>query len=827
VTSRRWVRVCSLGELEPGRGIAALVGHEQVAVFLLDAVGESRVARLRAIDNCDPVSGANVLSRGILGSVGEVDYVASPMHKQRFDLTSGRCLDGSSRGVKVWPVRAWGATVEVLAVTDGAGPTLSGQATATHCPYCALQCGMGLHALPTPDEGAAPLEVVADPTFPVNRGRMCIKGWTSVELLAHPDRLLHPLVRDGSGHLRRAGWDAALDELAERLAAPRRVYGADSVGVFGSGALTNEKAYLVGKFARVALATANIDYNGRYCMSSAAAGQNQAFGIDRGLPFPVSDIAEAEVVVLWGSNCADTMPPIVQWLETQRAEGGQLIVVDPRRTATAHLAGLHLQPRPGTDLAVANGLLHLAVRGGLIDSNYIERRTSGWEEVRRSVEDWTPARVERVAGVGEAALRHTVEALAQARTSMVLSGRGPEQQSKGTATVLALINLMLALGKVGRRASGYGCLTGQGNGQGGREHGQKADQLPGYRSIRDPDDRAAVAAVWGISPDDLPGAGTSAVEMLDGIGTPAGLRALLVIGSNLVVASPNTRLMTERLRGLECLAVLDAFPNDTTALADVVLPVTQWAEEDGTMTNLEGRVIHRRRAIDPPPDVRSDIDVLCGLAARLGHSERFSFSSAEEVFAELGRASAGGRADYSGITYERIDADQGVFWPCPSPEHPGTPRLFAEDFAHPDRRARFVAATYQPAAEEPDADYPLYFTTGRYREHYNSGSQTRRVRRLLDAQPEPRLQLHPSVADGMGLCAEATVVVESRRHAVAFCIDIDPEIRPDTVFAPFHWGGRQAANLLTVAALDPVSRMPEFKVCAVRLRPAETSDISS
>ena len=565
--------------------------------------------------------------------------------------------------------------------------------TATHCPYCAFQCGMVL---------AGPHDPVAgDPASPASRGRLCVKGWTSTQLLEHPDRLLHPQVRDGAGRLRRASWDAALDELADRLDRVRSDAGPAALGVFGSGALTNEKAYLLGKFARVALRTPNIDYNGRYCMASAAAGQNRAFGLDRGLPFPVSDIAEADTVLLWGSNCAETMPPIMQWFNEQQARGGTLIVADPRRTATARRAQLHLQPVPGTDAAVANGLLHLAVVEGLLDEQYLAERTTGFDAVRRSVATWTPARVERIAGVPAADLETTVRALAEPPAAMLLSGRGPEQQTKGVDTVLAFTNLMLALGRVGRPASGYGTLTGQGNGQGGREHGQKADQLPGYRSIADPADRARVAAAWGVSPDALPGPGMSAYEMLTSAGTAGGVRALLVVGSNVAVASPATRRVAAALGRLDCLAVLDAFPNDTTEAAHIVLPVTQWAEEDGTTTSLEGRVLRRRRAVNPPAGVRSDLEILCELARRLGRGEQFPSADPERVFSELAAVSAGGRADYAGLSYDRIDAEGGVCWPCPDPAGPGSPRLFTERFAHPDGRARLAPVTYRPAAEEP------------------------------------------------------------------------------------------------------------------------------
>jgi assimilatory nitrate reductase catalytic subunit len=684
----------------------------------------------------------------------------------------------------------------------------------THCPYCAFQCGMTV----TPADIDRELKVQADEEFPVNRGQMCIKGFTSAALLDHPDRLRSPLLRGADGKLSPVSWDTALNYIAERISTLQEAHGASTIATFGSGALTNEKAYLLGKFTRVVLRSANIDYNGRYCMSSAAAGQNRAFGIDRGMPFPVSDIAETGTLLLWGSNCAETMPPIMQWVYEQQQRGGKLIVVDPRFTDTARSAALHLQLTPGTDLALANGLLYLALEEKLIDREYIAARTEGFAELERSVLTSQPAFVERLTGVPIEQQLRALRLLASAGSSMVLSGRGPEQQSKGSDTVMSLINLMLALGKVGKPASGYGCLTGQGNGQGGREHGQKADQLPGYRLIDDPEHRKAIAAVWGIDPSELPKKGKSAYELLDSLGPQGGIRGLLVFGSNVSVASPNAGNITNKLAQLELLVVCDAFLNETTETAHVVLPIAQWGEEEGTMTNLEGRVILRQRVRPPLPNVKTDIEILCALAERLGVTKGFSFRSAEEVFGELRLATRGAKADYSGIDYDKIRAAQGVFWPCPAPDHPGTPRLFAERFAHPSGRARFHAVPYRPAAELPDQEYPLYFTTGRYKEHYNSGAQTRRVGQLLDANPEPMLQIHPRLAAQLGVAEGEHVLVESRRGSVSFGARLSADIRADTLFAPFHWGGRQAANLLTTPALDPLSRMPEFKVCAVRAR---------
>ncbi|MET7319508.1 molybdopterin oxidoreductase family protein [Streptomyces sp. NPDC005549] len=688
--------------------------------------------------------------------------------------------------------------------------------TPTHCPYCALQCGMNL----TPVEGGT-VEVSERADFPVNRGALCGKGRTAPEVLAPGARLTSPLVRSDEGALVPAGWDEALDRIAGNLERTRARYGADALGVFGGGGLTNEKAYALGKFARVVLGTSQIDYNGRFCMSSAAAAGTRAFGLDRGLPFPLEDIPRTGCVILVGSNPAETMPPSLRYFTELRENGGTLIVVDPRRTKTAEQADLHLAPRPGTDLALALGMLHLVVAEGRVDETYVEERTSGWEEARAAAMAHWPEHVERITGVSVPELREAVRLFCAPEAAMVLTARGPEQQAKGTDTVGAWINLCLATGRAGRPLSGYGCLTGQGNGQGGREHGQKADQLPGYRKLTDPAARRHVAEVWGVDPDALPGPGRSAYELLDALGTD--VRSLLVMGSNPVVSAPRAAHVEGRLRSLDFLAVCDVVLSETAELADVVLPVTQWAEETGTTTSLEGRVLLRRRAITPPDGVRGDLEVLHGLAGRLGVEKGFP-SEPEEVFEELRRASAGGPADYSGIDYRRLAEENGVFWPCPAPpagddagSHPGTPRLFLDRFATEDGRARFVPVTHRPSAEEPDAEYPVLLTTGRVVAQYQSGAQTRRVAELNAAAPGPFVELHPRLAARLGAAEGDPLAVVSRRGRAVAPARITTGIRPDTVFMPFHWPGEGRANTLTNPALDPTSRMPEFKVCAVRV----------
>ncbi|GAA1020418.1 molybdopterin oxidoreductase [Acrocarpospora pleiomorpha] len=664
--------------------------------------------------------------------------------------------------------------------------------TATHCPYCALQCGM--HVRP---DGITPRDDI-----PANAGGLCQKGWTAGDLLTSPHRLTTPLLYGNP-----VGWDEALDFIADRLKSIQAEHGPDGVAVFGGGGLTNEKAYQLGKFARVALRTSQIDYNGRFCMASAAAAGNRAFGMDRGLPFPITDLARADVVLLAGGNVAETMPPFVRHFN----RAGQLIVADPRITPTAKLATLHLQLTPGTDLALALGLLHIAIAEGYADKAYLAERVNGFEAVRDSVAAWWPERVERITGVPVARMRDTVQALGTARRAVILTARGAEQHAKGTDTVTAFINLALALGLPGREGSGYGCVTGQGNGQGGREHGQKADQLPGYRHIEDQAARAHVAAVWGVDPADLPGPGRSAYELLDALGTPAGPKALLLFGSNPVVSAPRSGHITARLAALDLLVVSDLVRSETAELATVVLPTTQWAEEAGTLTNLEGRVLLRRQAVAPPSGVRSDLSILAALARRLGHEFP---DEPPAVFDELRRATAGGVADYAGITYERIAAETGVFWPCPAEDHPGTPRPFLDRFATPDGRARMVPVEHRPPVEDIDDDYPLYLTTGRVLAHYQSGAQTRRIPALTAAAPEVFVEMHPQLAERIGVAAGDRVRVASRRGSTEAPARLSQAIRPDTVFMPFHWEG---VNRLTNPALDPISRMPEFKVCAVRV----------
>ena len=684
----------------------------------------------------------------------------------------------------------------------------------THCPYCALQCAMTL----APQAAGASLPLtVAGRELGTHRGGLCQKGWTSAQVLTAPDRLTTPLVRGADAQLHPATWDEALDTVASGIRRVQDTWGKQAVAVFGSGALTNEKAYSLGKFARAVLGTPNIDYNGRFCMSSAAAATNRAFGIDRGLPFPLADLGGVGAILLAGSNIAETMPPAVAHLASARRAGG-LIVIDPRRSATATLcddgAGLHLAPVPGTDLVVLLAILQVVFAEALADEDYLRERTHGAEQVRAVAGMWWPELAESICGVPAADIRRAAHLLAAASPhqggpgAVILTGRGAEQGTQGTATVTAAINLALALGLPGRPHSGCGPLTGQGNGQGGREHGQKCDQLPGYRAITDPAARTHVAGIWGIDPDAMPGPGLPAVDLLRSLGQPGGARALLVHGSNPVVSAPDATVVRERLRSLDLLVVCDFLPSETTELADVVLPVAQWAEEEGTMTSLEGRVLRRRQAVPAPDGVRDELWVLAELARRLGSSVTMD-TDAAVVFDELAAASAGGRADYSGMSHALLD-DTETAWHWPAASDGPTERMFSRSFATQDGRALMVAVDFRD-----DRSGDINLVTGRVLQHYQSGTQTRRVRDLQAAVPEPYVEIHPLLAGHVDADEGDLLIVRGSRGQVQARVRITTSIRADTVFMPFHWGGLGCVNQVTRQDCDPVSGMPAFKLTPV------------
>ncbi|GIQ70161.1 assimilatory nitrate reductase catalytic subunit [Xylanibacillus composti] len=684
----------------------------------------------------------------------------------------------------------------------------------SHCCFCSMQCGLEIEV----GDG----EWTAKPRkdFPVSTGRLCQKGFHAPLHVFHESRVLTPrrrlLAGDGRSKWEEAGWDASLEQIAGEIGELQAKYGMDSMAVFGGGSLTNELCYLLGKFARVALQTPYIDYNGRYCMSSAAAAGNKAFGIDRGMTMPLEEIERADCLILAGTNIAECQPTMMPYLLAAKKRGAFIVTVDPRNTPTSKLADVHIRLQPGFDSVFVNGLLHVMIEENLVNLPFIQTRVEGFDELKEAVQDYTPDRVEAWTGVMAAVVRTVARKFAAAATGIVMTARGIEQQTNGVDNTLNYINLSLVTGKIGRSGCGYGAITGQANGQGGREHGQKADQLPGYRSIQDPAAREHVSAVWGIQADSLPGPGVSAYELFEKIDRGE-IKGLLVLGSNPVVSSPNSTLVKRALRKLKLLVVIDLFETETARLAHWLVPGSSFMEAEGTLTNLEGRVFYRERAMEPLRGNPEDFQILCKLAELLGKGAYFPYSKAEDIFTELRRASAGGKADYQGITYAKLKENHGVFWPCPEESHSGTPMMFTDTFAHPDGKARLHGIVPQLPAEPADRRYPYVLTTGRLANHYLSGAQTRRTDPLNKKAPQPVAEIHPSVAERLKLKLNSRLRLTSRRGTMTVAFKVSEGIHPSTVFLPFHWGDEQSVNLLTVPALDPISRMPEFKICAVQI----------
>jgi assimilatory nitrate reductase catalytic subunit len=690
--------------------------------------------------------------------------------------------------------------------STGPEPTL----VKTHCCFCGQQCGIQLRVQDNRVVGFEPWE-----EFPFNRGMLCPKGVRRYLQANHVDRLLDPLVREESG-FRPASWDEALQRTTSGLRAVQERHGNDAVAVLGGASLTTEKAYLLGKLARVAVRTRHIDYNGRLCMVSAGTAYKLAFGVDRS-PNPWSDIPLADLIFVIGANVAECAPITTDYIWRCLDRGGKLIVADPRATPITRKADLYLPVRPGTDSALLMAMLHVVLRDGLEDRAFIDAHTTGFDAVATAVQAWDPVRAAKVTGVPPDAIERAAQLYARAGNAISMHARGIEHHSKGVENCLAVIDLALATGNIGRPGAGCMMITGQGNGQGGREHGQKCDQLPGQRSLTDPAAREHVAKVWKIAADDLPQPGYSALEIFEAIHRGE-IKGLMSICFNPIVSLPDSAYIREALEKLEHFTIIDFFLSETAHYADVVLAGSLQEEDEGVVCSAEGRVLHIRKAVDPPGNARADWDILCELATRLGDTERFAFSSPAEIFEELREASRGGVADYYGITYERIDRELGVFWPCPSAEHPGTPRLFEGGrFFHADGKAHFQAVEYRESGDPCSEEFPLFLTTGRVVSQYLSGTQTRRIGPLVAQYPEPLLELHPRLAAEHGIADGDRVAIHTRRGTAIFPAQVVRSIRPDTVFVPYHWAGAKSINQLTHRTMDPRSKIPEFKVSACRI----------
>lgn len=683
----------------------------------------------------------------------------------------------------------------------------------TQCPFCSVQCTMLLSEQRVVERKQFKVIPKGNPT---SKGRLCIKGLNAHQHALHQDRLKYPL-RKVNGRFVQVSWEEAMELIKQNFRKIQEESGSNSIGVYGGGSLTNEEAYLLGKFARVALRTKYIDYNGRYCMSAAATAMNDAFGLDRGLTNKLSEIPYARCIILAGTNLAECQPTIMPYFQEARKKGAFIIVIDPRETGTSKLADLHMKIKPGTDATFVNGVLKVLLDEGYVDETFVKERTEGFAELKNHIGQINLKEVESITGVSSELIRLTARQFGRAPTGMVFTARGVEQQTDGYLTVRNWINVILMTGKIGKIGSGFGSITGQGNGQGGREHGMKADQLPGYRKIENQKDRKYIANVWGIPVDELPSKGVSAYEMFGKI-DKGEITGLLLMGSNPVISSPNAQFVINALKKLKFFVAVDLFLSETAELADLVLPSTSYLEDEGTMTNLEGRVTWRPASRKPPGEAKHDWKILCEIAAALGRGEYFRFYSAKEIFDELRIASSGGKADYYGITYERLKRER-VYWPCSSIDSQGTGRLFEHSFAHEDGKARFIPVDCQQNKLNISKKYPLYVTTGRVMSQYLSGTQTRRSPALISRQIESFVEIHPNTAKKLKIENNTLVKLKTELGTAVVRSKYSENIREDTLFVPFHWGGNQNVNRIINDDLDPFCKMPGFKLAVANIQP--------
>ncbi|HEX3424836.1 MAG TPA: nitrate reductase [Acidimicrobiales bacterium] len=685
---------------------------------------------------------------------------------------------------------------------------------ATTCGYCSVGCGMLIGVR----DGAA-VAVRGDPDHPVNHGRLCPKGLSEHHTMGAPGRLSAPLVRsDREQPLAPASWEDAVDRVVGGFTAIRQRHGPDAVAILSTGQLVTEEFYALGKLARVGLGVRHYDGNTTLCMSSAVSGYKLSFGSD-GPPGAYEDFDVADCILLVGANIADNHPLLAP--RVLGNDAATVIVVDPRVTKTAMIADLHLAIRPRTDITLLNAMMRVIVDEGLVDTGFVEAHTDGYPELLEHLATIDVAAAAAECGISEESLRRAALTFGRAERAVAAWTMGVNHSVQGTETVTLINDLCLITGNIGRPGAGPMSITGQCNAMGTREAGATAS-LPGYRAFDDDTARGQLAELWGVPMDAIPEArGRAYPDVIDGV-VDGTIRALWIVATNPPVSFPDRRRLEAALARLDLLVVQDGFETPTTALAHVVLPAAIWGEKEGTFTNSERRVCRVRAAVAPPGEARSDLDIFFAVAERLGVRDQLfpGWKGPEDAFAEWATVSAGRLCDYSGITYDRIDAAGGVQWPC-SPEveaAAGTARLYGDGrFPTPSGRAQLRCVSPQPISEPPGEEFPLLLNTGRTVEHWHTRTKTGRVGILEGMAPGAWVEINPDDARRLGVATGSRVRVRSARGAIDhLAVRVTATVRPGEVFIPFHYD-EQCVNILTLAEFDPISREPNYKQCAVRV----------
>ena len=692
---------------------------------------------------------------------------------------------------------------------------LSDREVRSTCPFCGVGCQVDLHVRDgVIHRVSAPFDAAP------NYGMLCVKGRFGTDYVSHPSRLRKPLIRvntdeprSASPVWREAGWDEALDLVADRLAAIRRESGGDAIAAFACAKATNEDNYLLQKLVRAVLGTNNVDHCSRLCHAGSVAGLQLAIG-SSAMSNSIAEMEHLDTFIVTGSNTTETHPVISNFLKRAvRQNGAQLIVIDPRKIEMTDFATLWLRQRPGTDVAVWQAMAHVVVKEKLYNPDFIRDRTEGFSDYIESLESFTPEWAEGVSGVPAEDIRQAARLYAQARAAAVYWGMGISQSSHGTDNTLAITNLALMCGQLGREGTGLNPLRGQNNVQGCSDSGGLPYVFTAYQRVDDDGIRGRFARAWNRA-DLNPAPGLMITELADAALAGA-VRAFYIMGEDPLTSEPNLNHARHALEKLDFIVCQDIFLNTTAELADVILPSVSFAEKDGTFTNSDRRIQRVRTAIPPVGESRADWEIVCDLAkrleTRLGQtvSAGFDYGHPSEIWEEMRSLTP----DFGGIDYARLEREGGVHWPCPSPAHPGSPYLFEDSF--PRGRGKFWKLEYGTESEQPDAEYPFILSTGRVLYHWHGGTLSRRSK-LDEVWPEATVELNPEDAGALGVQTGDWVKVASRRGAIELRVMVTGRSPQGTVFIPFHFV-EAAANVLTLDRLDPRAKIPDFKVCAVRV----------
>jgi len=690
--------------------------------------------------------------------------------------------------------------------------------TATTCGYCSVGCGIEIGV----KDGKA-IAVRGNEGHPVNLGKLCPKGLAEHEIIDVDSRAKQPLLRK-NGKLEPVSWDEALDRMTSEFAQVQERYGNRALGVVSTGQMLTEEFYTLGKLVQLGLKTNNYDGNTTLCMASAVSGYKRSFGSD-GPPGAYDDLEKSDVVFLIGANIADNHPILCYRLE--RNPHKKIVVVDPRVSKTARMADLHLPIQPRTDIALLNGMAHILLRSGLVDRDYVEAHTTGFDELEKHLEKYTPERVAQVTGLSEETLYRAALLYGRAEAPFLAWTMGVNHSTQGAETVNVINNLALLTGNIGKAGASPFSITGQCNAMGTRETGFTSG-MPGYRKFDDPQDREDLARLWNVDADELPTERGHAYPDIVEACVKGEIKALWVIATNPLVSFPNVDVLKQGLANLDFLVVQDGFhPTPTTELADLVLPASIWGEKEGTYTNSERRVSKCNAAVAPPGEAKSDFEIFLSVAERIGAREKLfpGWEGPRDAFEEWRRVSAGRLCDYSGIDYELLEKRFGVQWPLTSAQRaelgddPPPPTRLYEDgvFQTADGRARLFPVEWEPFPEQPTDAFPLVLNTGRTVEHWHTRTKTKEVKILERMSPSAWLEMNPRDARRLGLRPHDRVSIASPRGRVDDVeLRITEIIAPGQVFMPFHYFERNS-NQLTQSAFDPISREPNYKQSSVRV----------